>query len=71
MRFDFRFPIDWIDGSQVVNILLGTSMATILLPKYYPLIGTSRIKLLSFKGRVDSAVKKFKVCHLNALFLVK
>jgi hypothetical protein len=59
-----RVPIDWIFGSQIVNILVdpkGSKMATIMLPKYYPLSGTSRIQIMKISGHEDSEVKKYQV----------
>ena len=36
-------------------------MARIKLPKFYPLIGTSKIQLISLTGYEDSKVKDFQV----------
>ncbi len=63
----FRFAVDWIVGSEVVNILLNSKaskMATITLPKYYPFSGTSRIKLINLTGYEDTVVKQFTVKFL-------
>lgn len=43
----------------------GSKMATIFVPKYYPLCGTSMIKLISLSGYDDEVVRKFKVSLLT------
>ncbi|RNA12304.1 hypothetical protein BpHYR1_005007 [Brachionus plicatilis] len=50
-----QFAIDWIEGSQ------SSKMATILLPKHYPLCDQSLIKLTSLSGYDDADIKNFKI----------
>jgi hypothetical protein len=45
-----------------------TKVATILIPQYYPLSGTSSLKLISLKGYNDSIVKKFKVKTFQVVY---
>lgn len=56
-----KVPIDWIPGSKLVTIILDSKskMANIVLPTYYPLTGTSRIKLININGFESSEIKKF------------
>jgi len=59
-----RFGLDWIEGSPVISIIIdtkATKMATIVLPKYYPLCGTSMIKLTSLTGYENSTIKNFRI----------
>lgn len=63
-----RFTIDWINGSNVLTYNIGaqaSKQATIVLPLYYPLCGTSNIKLTSLSGyegsNDDSLIKNFTV----------
>jgi hypothetical protein len=62
-----RYPVDWIEGSQVVTILIinkASKTATIVLPKYYPFCGTSMIKVTSLTGYDSSTIKNFKVLKI-------
>lgn len=58
------FAIDWIEGSQIITILINSKsskIATAFVPKYYPLCGTSMIKLISLTGYDDDVARKFKI----------
>lgn len=59
-----EFAIEWVKGSRVLNILINSSsskMATIILPQFYPLSGTNKIKLIKLNGYEDYEVKKFRI----------
>lgn len=58
-----KVPIDWVEGSQVVNILLDpkrSRIATLFFPKYFPFSGTSQIKLINLSKSDESEIAKFQ-----------
>lgn len=61
-----QFAIEWVKGSQVINILINSStskMATIVLPQFYPLTGTNRIKLIKLTGKEDKEIENFTIAE--------
>lgn len=71
-----KYLIAWVDGSQVLTYNIdgqSSKQASIVLPIYYPLCGTSYIKLTSLKGynnleADDPRIKNFNIRdNLNSL----
>lgn len=61
-----QFAIEWVKGSLVINILINSSsskMATIVLPKFYPLTGTNQIKLIRLTRHEDKDIQKFSIAE--------
>lgn len=59
-----KFALDRMDGSQVLTILINSKsskMATVVLPKLYPLCDPSLIKLISLSGYNNSDIINFKI----------
>lgn len=67
-----RFALDWIEGSEVIKIMINaTTIATIVLPSYYPFCGTQMIKLISMSGYDNEEIKKFRVRIVWLIFIDK